>query len=40
MSGPRERHVNAIDTRGAWPAHDVRDWRIAPSLLQTSVVAQ
>ncbi|WP_069351796.1 glycosyltransferase [Burkholderia cenocepacia] len=33
-------YFNAVDTPGAWPAHYVPDWRIAPAFLQTTVVAK
>ncbi|MEK2603687.1 glycosyltransferase [Burkholderia arboris] len=33
-------YFNAVDTPGAWPAHYVPDWRIAPAVLQTTVVAK
>ncbi|KWA14086.1 glycosyl transferase [Burkholderia cepacia] len=33
-------YFNAVDTPGAWPAHYVPDWRIAPTFLQTTVVAR
>ncbi|WP_256990436.1 hypothetical protein [Burkholderia sp. HI2714] len=33
-------YFNAVDTPGAWPAHYVPDWRIAPPFLQTTVIAK